>query len=127
MHTFPGFVDTGIARDLPLPARVLGTIFKTLAKPFLFIPTEESGERNLWLATAKRFCARGDAACKEPAVGTDGKIGSGVYTVDERGKCGGEEVVAVLKEVREEGRAEWVCEEVRRDFLRITGRESLHG
>ncbi|KAJ4293169.1 hypothetical protein N0V90_008451 [Kalmusia sp. IMI 367209] len=88
VHTYPGFVSTNIGRDFGRVARVLGIALEVVMGPWLYVPKEESGERNLWIATSGRFCAakegKGDGS--DAAVGTDGKVGSGVYVVDEKGR-----------------------------------------
>lgn len=123
VHTYPGPVSTGINRDWNFALKGLGKVMEMAG---LFVPKDESGERNLWLATSARF--PGGAAGKnvtEVAIGTDGVAGSGVYVVDEKGESGGDAVVKVLQKLREEKKGEWVFEEVKKEFMRITGKESL--
>ncbi|KAF1973098.1 hypothetical protein BU23DRAFT_143159 [Bimuria novae-zelandiae CBS 107.79] len=125
VHTFPGFVSSGINRDLNIVFRALGKAVEVVGGSWLLVPKEESGERNLWLATSPRFAGGADGEKVDRAIGTDGKVGSGVYVVDEKGEAGGEAVVKVLKDLRAQKKDEWVWEEVRKDFVRITGKESL--
>ncbi|KAJ4357401.1 uncharacterized protein N0V89_001976 [Didymosphaeria variabile] len=125
VHTYPGFVSTGIGRDFGIVAKVLSKAVETVVGPWLLVPNEESGERNLWLATSGRFAAAGGENEVDAAVGTNGKVGSGVYTVDEKGESGGEAVLKVLRELREQKKDEWCWEEVRKELLRITEKESL--
>ncbi|KAL1611950.1 hypothetical protein SLS60_000173 [Paraconiothyrium brasiliense] len=125
VHTYPGFVSTGIGRDFGMVARMVAKVAETVVRPWLYVPEEESGERNLWLATSGRFAAEEGDKGVDAAVGTDGKVGSGVYTVDEKGESGGEAVLKVLQELREQKKDEWVWDEIRKELVRITGKESL--
>lgn len=124
VHTYPGFVSSNIGRDLGIGMRVLAKAVETVIGPWLYVPKEESGERNLWLCTSGRFCAEEEKG-EDAAVGSDGSVGSGVYIVDEMGESGGEAVQAVLRDLREKKKDDWVWEEVKRDLTRITGKESL--
>jgi NAD(P)-dependent dehydrogenase (short-subunit alcohol dehydrogenase family) len=120
VHDFPGFVNGNSARGGGIGMAVLRGWMK-LVGPLLYIPDEEVGERHLWLATNGLFAGKG----KGKAVGSDGVVGSGVYVVDEKCEVAGDSVVEVLKAERAKGTREAVWGEVKKDFLRITGRESL--
>ncbi|KAK9349699.1 hypothetical protein V1523DRAFT_422116 [Lipomyces doorenjongii] len=93
-HVFPGLVTTpGIANpDLPRWFRI---VWPVLSKPFA-IPPEESGQPRILLAT-RRFPANGDERVNSEengqgmveigiAKGTDGRLGSGAYSVDYDGE-----------------------------------------
>ncbi|KAK7188560.1 hypothetical protein DPSP01_005523 [Paraphaeosphaeria sporulosa] len=127
VHTYPGFVSSNIGRDFGVVVKGLGWVLERTVGKWLYIPVEESGERNLWLCTSGRFAgaAAGEEKGVEVAVGTDGRAGSGVYTIDEKGESGCEVVLQVLRDMRVQKRDVWAWEEVRKEFLRITGKESM--
>ncbi|KAL5465109.1 hypothetical protein PMIN06_000848 [Paraphaeosphaeria minitans] len=62
VHTYPGFVSSNIGRDFGVMAKGLG---------WVYVPVEESGERNLWLCTSARFAGAAGKTDVEVAVGTD--------------------------------------------------------
>lgn len=130
IHDFPGPVKSNIIRGGEGAAIfVLGVIFKLLG-PFVNIPTQESGERHVFLATSARYPAGtdGDVASGVPfmggvavARGTDGKSGSGVYSVGSDGESAGPKVEELLAKFRREGLVEKVWNHTEEEFRRITG------
>lgn len=103
-------------------------IFKALA-PFTQVPYEESGDRHTFWATSAKYPARdidgisqGVALPEgvEVAVGTDGVVGSGVYTINLDGESGGPEVVEVLARLRKEKVDELVWTHTLEEYNRIT-------
>lgn len=133
IHNFPGAVKTGIARGTTgALMAVVKTVF-TLLGPFFYIPLKEVGERHVFLATSAKYPARkeGAATAGVPlgegvvvARGTDGRPGSGVYSVDVNGESAGPKVEELLAGFRKEGLGEKVWEEVESQFVRITGKVS---
>ncbi|KAN0121808.1 hypothetical protein V8E51_000134 [Hyaloscypha variabilis] len=88
IHDYPGFVETGMSREL---SGLGPALMKVLFKPvmvLLKIPIEEVGERQVFFASTARFPPRdGEDGVSlgegvEVAVGTDGKVGGGVYSID---------------------------------------------
>ena len=59
------------------------------------------------------------------ARGTNGKIGSGVYSVDAQGESAGPEVEKLLANLRKEGLEEKVWKHIEDEFWRITGLEAV--
>ncbi|KAL2868037.1 uncharacterized protein BJX67DRAFT_75032 [Aspergillus lucknowensis] len=125
VHDYPGFVKTDLARG----SKGIGAVIvKGVAKvfgPFLNIPIEEAGERHAFYATSSRYQpASGDAKGVElvdkvhVGTGTDGKEGSGVYSVHSDGET---KVQGVLAELRKKGVNEKVWEHVEGEFVRVTG------
>ena len=123
VHDFPGFVNGNSARGGGWGMSAIRAVF-TVIGPLLYIPDEEVGERHLWLATSGVFGGRTDGGSKM-AVGSNGEVGSGVYVVDEKCDVAKEGVLKVLKDERAKGTREIVWGELRKDFVRITGKESL--
>ncbi|KAM7187296.1 NAD(P)-binding protein [Naviculisporaceae sp. PSN 640] len=108
IHSHPGVVRSNIFNAEHFSSafawfmnKVIGpTVFRVVA-----ISPEESGERHLWEAVDARFAALEDgekgAAGTVVAEGSDGKKGSGAYTVN--GKCETMSNRAVLKQYRDDG------------------------
>jgi hypothetical protein len=117
IHDYPGSVVTGLYRHMD-----------TL--PFdksTSVPIEESGERHLYLATSANFPpVDGNSAAVrlvdgiDIAIGTEGRSGTGVYSVGE--DCGGTsaEVVRLLAPLREDGTADRVWRHTEAELRRIT-------
>lgn len=90
MHGFPFVVDTGIARELPLWARIGARAFMTFFSPFA-VSLEETAQRQLFHATsgiyppaspALKSSAAGGVSPKTGesiSEGADEKTGSGAY------------------------------------------------
>jgi len=128
IHTSPGVVNTGIARELPLWARLPIKILYPIMKPF-FVGAEETGDRHLFIATsgiyapAEPFASEASAAgVSVPSglkvmAGSTGKEGSGAYLVNWNNEITGNN--KLLKEYREKGVGETVWEHTMGVFERI--------
>ncbi|GAD97603.1 short-chain dehydrogenases/reductase, putative [Paecilomyces variotii No. 5] len=130
VHDVPGIVKSGIARDarglrmsITLAiSRLLGSLIET--------PPEECGEMHVFFATSAAFPpAVGDAKGVPPndplvvGKGSTGKVGSGVYTIDNKGNSASQKVFDVLAKHRDNGTDKQVWDYVVADFKRITGSE----
>ncbi|KAI1853012.1 hypothetical protein JX265_012768 [Neoarthrinium moseri] len=138
VHCFPGFVKTNYGRDVPgvgaaIFRGVLWVLFLFMG-PFLVTPLGEVGERQLFLATSARFPGRGESGTvlgiplsKDVAVarGTDGKSGSGVYSIDSDAESAPPKVEQRLENLRKDGIAQKVWAQVQEQFVRITGNVSI--
>ncbi|ORY04680.1 hypothetical protein BCR34DRAFT_626998 [Clohesyomyces aquaticus] len=131
VHDFPGPVRSNIARDSGFVPMLMKWVFKIFG-PFIFIPNEESGERHLYLATSARYPPPIGGASGVPvddgasiANGTDGKPGSGVYSVDQVCESGVKNV-DVLKKLRTEGWDKKLWKHIQGEYVRITGKESIN-
>jgi len=120
--------------------------------PLIYIPIEESGERHVFLATSARFRAatgggssgdgtkEADGETISPSLpadgvplpagvavarGTDGKPGSGAYSVDKDGESAPPKVEQFLERLRKDGTAEKVWADLEEQFVRITGAASV--
>lgn len=132
VHDYPGAVKTGIGRDpTTLFARIMNFVLMIIG-PWLFIPNVESGERHLFFATSAKYPPRAsvDTAAAVPLVdgvdvaqGTDGKVGSGVYSIHWNGEQAGPKSVATLAGLRKQGMAQKIWEHTIGEFKRITGSE----
>lgn len=133
IHSFPGAVRSGIARGTTGAVMAAVKVVYKVLGPWVYMPTVECGERHVFLATSARFPAgqSADAASGVPlaggvtvARGTDGEIGSGVYSVDEHGESANPKVEELLAQYRKEGMVETVWEHIEGEFKRITGVET---
>lgn len=139
IHDYPGFVDTGLGRSMKgIVGGAMKAVF-TLTKPLLmryYIPLEECSDRHVFLATSSRYSRLGrgvevvvdgqePAAAAAAAVGSNGEIGSGVYSVDETGESADARVQAILKELRQNGVKEKVWQHLQEEFVRITGTSAM--
>lgn len=134
IHVFPGAVKTNYGNDLKGPMfTVLRAVFEAvypLIGPLLFTPLNEAGERHLFVATSARFAAGSENGVPTPegvvvARGTNGKIGSGVYTVTNDGETARLKVEQLLGKMRMDGTAQKVWAHVEDEFVRITGTASV--
>lgn len=151
VHTLPGMVQSNIMRDMEPSFRLsLTVMLSKLLSPFVATSPEECAERQLFAATSRRFACRSpisssftsderngdisDAKAEEaedevqqesPARGTDGVIGSGVYSVNSQSETASVRVEELLRGLREDGTAGKVWDYVRGDYLRVTGTEMM--
>jgi hypothetical protein len=128
IHTSPGVVNTGIARELPLWAKAAVKITTPLLS-LMMTSAEETGQRQLFAATSAHYSpakpASGAAfASGVPvpkglgvATGSDGQIGSGGYLVDWNGEITGK--TKVLSDLREKGVAKTIWEHTVGTFERV--------
>ncbi|KAK3331764.1 hypothetical protein B0T19DRAFT_438646 [Cercophora scortea] len=131
VHAYPGFVKTKFGYDVKgVGASILRGIYDVVypvVGPLFATPIGEAGERLLFLATSARFSEAGGRTgvplAEDVAVakGTDGKSGSGVYSVDNGGEPGSAKVEQLLGELRTQGIPQEVWAEVEGEFVRITG------
>jgi hypothetical protein len=139
VHGFPGAVKTGLLRGdeglvwwvmkvaevFVLPVRVwMGSLPG--------VGEGECGERHVYLCTSGRYPGRdeerdreGDREGDEAAVGVDGTVGSGVYSVDWDGEGAGVKTVNVIQGLVEDGMVEKLWDHTMGEFVRVTGRESI--
>jgi len=133
IHAFPGPVKSGIARGTTGSVMfMLKAVFAVIG-PFVYIPTEESGERHVLLATSARYPAMVDddgvsgvplADGVRIARGTSGEGASGVYSIDWNGESAGPKVEELLAKFRKDGLVEKVWGNAEEEFKRITGGEA---
>lgn len=133
IHDFPGPVKSGIARGTKGLVFFIFKAFEKVLGPMVFIPTVESGDFHLFLATSAKYPAGAneDTASGVPLAGvavigrgTDGKAGSGTYSVDQHGESAGAKAEKLLANFRKEGMVEKAWENIKGEFVRITGLEA---
>lgn len=128
IHNFPGSVRTNLIRGGEgALIWTMGLVFRALS-PFTSISNEECGERHAFLATSARFPPGTDADANSgvpleggitTARGTDGKVGSGVYSITSEGESAGLNTEALLAKLRKEGVQDKVWKFVQDDFNRV--------
>jgi hypothetical protein len=131
VHAFPGYVKANYGRrGQGALVFVISQVFKVVALFSNVIPTEECGERFTFIMTSAKYPARtpvegtsGLALAKgeEVANGTDGKVGSGVYSLDENGESFGKKTEDMMATLRKEGAVEKVWDDLEMEWKRITG------
>lgn len=134
IHNFPGPVKSNLLRGGQGAAIfTLNIAFKAIAPMMTWYSNQECGERHLFLATSARYPARSneDATSGVPltgevavARGTNGKSGSGVYSVNLEGESSGSKVEELLANFRKEGVVGKFWKHIEEEFKRITGLEA---
>ncbi|KAF2123032.1 hypothetical protein BDV96DRAFT_639582 [Lophiotrema nucula] len=131
IQDFPGSVPSQLYDDIPgwlgYVIRLRFWVIKTLFGRWTCVPTEESGERHVYLGTSARYPPKeGDAIgvpisknSREPLKGVDGGFNSGQYSVDWDCEGPGERVINVLDELKKKGVKELVWEHTNGEFERI--------
>jgi hypothetical protein len=134
IHTVPGVVKGGIMRDAEGGFGLTAVIaLSNLLMPMIQTPPKECGERHLFVATSAMYAPSGGAAVPvgvpldgtlAVARGSNGEMGSGMYSVDNKGESAGPKVEKLLAEFRDNGTANRVWHYISMDFERITGTEA---
>jgi hypothetical protein len=130
VHDFPGPVYTNLHRNAVgytgLLIRIIIEFLYAVFGRWLFVPIDESGERHVHFATSTKYRPREGKAVGvvlksvRVAEGSDGMVGSGVYSIDWNGEKRTEASVTALKELRSKGVKEIVWHHVMGEFDRIT-------
>ena len=137
VHTLPGLVKGGIMREMEMEVSFGVSIMigiSRLLTPLLETPPDECGERHLFFATSSRYApGNGTAAAAgvalgsdvTAAVGSDGEMASGVYSIDNKGESAPLKVVKLLSQYKNDGTAAKVQEYIGADFNKILGRDAM--
>jgi hypothetical protein len=124
----PGGVKTALMDNVP---GILGMSIRavlTVVGPFMYVPIDECGRRNVFMSTAGAFPAlegTGKSGVDlvegvSIAIGVDGKPGSGVYSLGYDGSEAGETVINLLQKYRAEGLVGKIWKHTQEEFERIT-------
>lgn len=132
VNDFPGAVDTPFSSHVK---GILGVVLRMYF--FLFgwlicVPIVECGERHVYFATSKRFPAKKEVGPGggvpvedvEVAKGSDGEVGSGVYSVGWDGESASPKVWKLLAQYREEGMVDRVWAHVNSEFAKVMRQDS---
>lgn len=124
VHAFPGFVVTDVGKTMKGVAGWVMWGFGLLMKPFarfVAVSGEECGERGAFLATSSRFDGSEAVGVVvegvEKARGTDGRVGSGCYTVDEY--CENGNTDEAMAKMRKEGVQERLWKFTQEEWKRV--------
>ncbi|KAH8900401.1 NAD(P)-binding protein [Thozetella sp. PMI_491] len=116
VNDYPGTVKTPLLDNVP-PEALEG---------LEFVPIEESGERHVYLATSARYPSVTSSETAVPlgdginvAVGSNGKAGSGVYSIGKDCESASPEVIEKLAGLREQGMVDEVWNHTEAEFKRI--------
>lgn len=136
LQNYPGAVKTGLIRgDEGLAVRIMAHVFPllTLVGALPHVSRRECGERQTYYCTSAMYPAAqgGEGVDSVPLVdgvdvapGVDGKIGSGVYSVNWDGEGGKTEAEKFIREHREAGLVDKLWEHTVGEFERITGKKA---
>lgn len=133
VHDYPGFVKTGLSRELTGVAASIGRVVFAPLMAVLQIPIEETGERQLYLATSARFPPRDGSGAEGVAlgegvtasVGFDGTPAGGVYSVDYEAEGPDQKVEEILLNYKKSGMGDKVWGHTQEEFVRITGKPAI--
>ena len=128
LHSSPGIVNTGLARELPIWARVAVKVVTPLLSVFM-VGADETGQRQLFISTNEMYppakpvegapLAAGVPLAKGISVskGSDGNVGSGAYLVNWDGGIVGNE--KLLSTYRSQGFGKTVWEHTLGVFQKV--------
>ena len=136
VHAFPGLVKGGIQRENDMKGLGITMVIALgrLLEPMIQTSPAECGERHLFVATSAKYAPKqGGAAVSgvtldsqlAVARGSDGRTGSGMYSVDSKGESASSKVEELLATFRENGTAKKVWDYLATDFKEITGTEAV--
>jgi hypothetical protein len=130
IHTVPGIVKSGIQRDAEGLGMSIRIGVANLLMPLIQTPPAECGERHLFFATSARYLSYQNGeniegvpfeGHGEVARGTNGKKGSGMYSMDNKNESASVKVQGLLAEFRNDGTAAKVWNYITANLKRITG------
>jgi hypothetical protein len=116
VHDYPGTVKTSLLRDVP----------EEQLKTMTIVPLEECGERHVYLATSSKYSPLKNTYAGIPlgegvevALGSDGRVGGGVYSIQHDCESASPEVIQKLAKSRAYGILEEVWSHTQEQFARI--------
>ena len=128
MHDYPGTVNTPLLSHVEGVMGVLVRAIVYIVGYWRFVPIEECGERQLYLATSGRYppakvggrdgVPLGDGV--DLARGTTGEVGSGLYSVGWDGASASPAVEKLLAGYRDDGIVDQIWQHGESEFDRIT-------
>ena len=104
-----------------------------LLMPLIQTSPEECAERHVFMATSARYAPRegGSSVAGVPvegdlavARGSNGKVGSGMYTLDVKCESSPAKVEQLLDTFRNDGTADKVWAHIKGDIIKVTGTEA---
>ncbi|CAD0085725.1 unnamed protein product, partial [Aureobasidium vineae] len=132
VHTFPGPVKGGILRGTKGFGFGLAKAASRFLLPLVQMPSEDAGDRHVFVATSERYSAMSATAEPlgvpltgdiTPVTSVDGK--SGVYSLFLDGEGLKQPARQILLTYREGGTLQKVWSAIEREFIEITGSKSV--
>ena len=126
MHSYPGTVKTGIAKELTGPVRLAVKVLYAVMSPWI-IQIQDSGERHTFQLTSSIYAARnGSVGLEAPEgldiiTGSDGVQGSGSYLLDWDGRATGDS--KILRKYRDLGMGQVTWDHTMHVFNRAMSRK----
>ncbi|KAL5334685.1 hypothetical protein BJX70DRAFT_391232 [Aspergillus crustosus] len=120
-HSYPGTVNT------PLTRRLLATsdVPTDVTIPIDWMAADESGERHMFLLTSARYPSKEDGRGNTQAIlGSNGRLGSGVYAVGLDAEPSDLEAIKFLDTLRNDNLIDLVWEHTKSVFLSIIGNKT---
>jgi hypothetical protein len=130
VSALPGIVDSGITRKAEGAALKVVIAAFSVFNSFLQTPPDECGEFHLMAATSAMYPPNAASATVsgvplvaklEIARGVNGKTGSGVYSINEKGESALTKAEKVLEKYRQDGTAKKIVNHVEEVAKRLTG------
>ena len=124
VHSYPGFVKTGFAKEQPAAIRAANQ-FATAILSWWAVGIEESGERHLYLATSAAYTPRAgekggvEVSSGGVAKGSAGVVGSGAYLIGSDNEVRANE--EVLRQLRGAGAGQKIWAHTMKTFEKIRG------
>jgi hypothetical protein len=132
IHNVPGIVKSNISRDAEGFGLSIMIGITNLLGPLIQTPPDECGERHVFLSTSAMYPPEKTSALDGVPVekgmaiarGSNGRAGSGIYSVDNKNNSSPPKVELVLASHRDNGTAKKVWDFIVGDFKRVTGVEA---
>jgi hypothetical protein len=129
VHSYPGFVKTLFGKDARGLLAVARVVFGLVNDVFAtWVPAKELGALQLFNATSARFPPAVDDSAGVPLSadmnvpkGTDGKLGSGSYSLDQNCESSSQEVCDHLAKARASGAEDKMWLHILQEIKDITG------
>lgn len=134
VRDFPGMVKTNLGKDSKALMIAVIRVVTSMLAPFVALSFDEAGERQVFFSTSARYPAArvkdGGGGMPLPegvavARGSDGKTGSGVYSINIDGESAPAKVEQLLAKMREGGMVQKIWSHTEAEFVRITGTASV--
>ncbi|KAK1759004.1 3-keto-steroid reductase [Echria macrotheca] len=132
IHDFPGSVRTDMGRDVRRASVIMIRIVYKVIGPLVYVSDAEAGDRHLFLSTSARFPPRlvadGDKTAGvtlsdgiSVSIGSNGKEGSGVYSVNYDGEPAPQKALDILVRLRSQDVVRKVWQHTEEVFTGATG------
>ncbi|KAI1372718.1 putative short-chain dehydrogenases/reductase [Hypoxylon crocopeplum] len=130
IHNYPGAVKTAFGKDVKGTMAVLRATFNFVGNFVInYLPPEECGALQLYGATSARFPPSAGDAAGVPlsgdatvARGTDGKLGSGSYTINYDNENVSPEIDEHLAKAKADGAEERMWAHILQEIEQVTGK-----